>query len=84
MPLVIADEFLTQAGLSEAEARLELACRLFDTGRLTRAQAARLADLTTAEFEDELLERRIPLYRPTPADVAEDLKALNRVFSISG
>ncbi len=33
--LIVPDEMLRQAGLSEREALLEFACRLFDAGRLS-------------------------------------------------
>jgi hypothetical protein len=50
MPLVIDDEILHEANLSEADARVEFARRLFESGRLSIASAARLAGLDTAEF----------------------------------
>ena len=34
MPVVISDETLKQAGLTEREAVVEIACRLFDAGKL--------------------------------------------------
>lgn len=42
---------------------VELACRLFDTDRLSLAQAARLARMARAEFEDALHERGIAAFR---------------------
>ncbi|MDR3636980.1 MAG: UPF0175 family protein [Isosphaeraceae bacterium] len=79
MPVVISDETLQEAGLSEQEARVEFACHLFDQDRLTLWKAAELAGLTRPEFEEELSRRKIPLYRPTAEDVVDDLAALKRL-----
>jgi predicted HTH domain antitoxin len=45
MPLTIPDSVLEQAGLSEAQARVEIACRLFEMRRLSLWQAAQWAGL---------------------------------------
>ena len=37
MPVVISDETLRAAGLSEREAAVEIACHLFDAGKLCLA-----------------------------------------------
>jgi len=79
MPLIIPDEALKEVGLSESEARVEIACLLFDAGRLSLPGAARLAELERVEFEKALLQRRIPLYRPTVEDLESDLRTLDRV-----
>jgi predicted HTH domain antitoxin len=79
MPVVISDETLTEAGLSEREAVVEFACRLFDAGKLTLWSGARLAHLSRVQFERELLARQIALYRPTVAELEADLEALNRL-----
>jgi predicted HTH domain antitoxin len=79
MPLIIPDETLKEAGLSEREALVEFACRMFDAGRLTLWSAARLAGLGRASFEGELRARGIAAYRPGPGDLAEDLAALDRL-----
>jgi predicted HTH domain antitoxin len=63
MTLTIPDDILQQAGLTEHEALVEFACRLFDAGRLPLAAAARLAALSRAEMEDELGRRGIAIYR---------------------
>lgn len=76
--LQISDELLREAGLSEREALLELACRLFETGRLSLPSAARMAGLDRNGMEDALLARGIAIYRPTPQDLADDLAALGR------
>jgi predicted HTH domain antitoxin len=79
MPLLIPDELLIEAGLNENEALVEIACRLFDAGRLTLWSAARFAGLNRTAFEEELRARKIAIYRPTSDDLAEELTALNRL-----
>ena len=79
MPVVIPDETLKQAGLSEREALVEIACRLFDAGKLALWPAAKLAGLSRSEFEVELMARKISVYRPTEQDLADDLAALDRL-----
>jgi len=79
MPLTIPDETLRAAGLTEREALIEFACRLFDAGKLSLPAAGKLAGLQRPEFERELFERNIPAYRPTVQDLEHDLAALKRL-----
>ena len=79
MPVVISDEVLDQAGMSEREAILEIACRLFDAEKLHLWPAAKLAGLGRAEFEQELMNRQIPVYRPTIEQIHEELAAMKRL-----
>jgi predicted HTH domain antitoxin len=79
MQLVIPDHIVQEAGLSERAVLIELACRLFDIGKLPLWPAAQLAGLTRTEMEGELMERKIPIYRPTVEDLANDLAALERL-----
>jgi predicted HTH domain antitoxin len=65
--------------MSERDALIEFACRLFDAGKLRLWGAARLAGLSRVAFEDELLARHIPLARPDEGDLADDLAALDRL-----
>jgi predicted HTH domain antitoxin len=76
MPLTITDEELHTLGMSEREARIELACRLFDAGRLHLWPAAKFAGLTRVEMEAELAHRNIPIYRPSVEDLKQDLANL--------
>ena len=76
MPLIIDDEVLRQAGLTEREARIEFACRLFDAGKLSLPRATKLAEMTAPEFERELWDRKIPAYRITLEDYEQDMAAL--------
>ncbi len=79
MPVVIPDEVLQEAGLSEREALIEIACRLYDAGKLHLYPAAKLAGLTRVEMEDQLMARGIAVFRPTPEDLANDLATLDRL-----
>jgi predicted HTH domain antitoxin len=79
MPITISDELLKAAGMNEGEARVEIASRLFEAGKLSLPLAARLAGLDRGEMEDELLDRNIPLYRPTLEDYRQDVEALRKL-----
>jgi len=79
MPLTISDDLLNAAGLSPAAAGVEIACRLFEAGKLALWPAAQWAALSRAEFEDELKLRGIPLYRPTWAQVTEEIRGLKQI-----
>jgi predicted HTH domain antitoxin len=79
MPLTISDDLLEAAGLSPGEARIEIACRMFDAGKLALWPAARWAGLSRVEFEAELHRRGIPIYRPTIEDITSDLAAFERL-----
>jgi predicted HTH domain antitoxin len=79
MPLVISDEVLQAAGMSEPEAKLEIACRWFDAGKLAIGHAARLAGLSELEFESELERRSIPRYRYTDEMLENDVATLKNL-----
>jgi predicted HTH domain antitoxin len=79
MPLTISDEQLQSAGLSPDEARVEIACRLFQAGRLELWPAAQMAGLSRVEMEEALLARRIPIYVVTEEDLAQDSETLRRL-----
>ena len=63
MPVIIPDETLKRAGLSEDEARIEIACRLYDADKLHLWPAAQLARLSRDEFESALISRGIAVHR---------------------
>jgi len=79
MPLTIPDYLLNEAGLSERDARIEIACRLYDANKLTMPAATRWAGLSRVEFEEELLGRKIAISRPTTEDLKQDLDTLRRL-----
>ncbi len=59
--------------LDEAQVRLELACGLFASGRISRGVCARIAGLDRAAFDEALYVRHIPSY--TSAMLDQDLAA---------
>ncbi len=79
MALMIPDSVLGQAGLSEDEARVEIACRLFELHRLSVWQAAQYACLTRVEMEAQLLQRGIFLYEVTEEQLSAELRAMDRL-----
>jgi predicted HTH domain antitoxin len=79
MPLVISDEILKQAKLSERDALIEFACRLFDAGRLSLGHAGKIVGLTEREMEDELAKRDVPRYRYTEDMFDQDLQTLTKL-----
>ena len=79
MPLLISDETLRAAGMDEREARVEIACRWFDTGKLSFGRAAALAHLSEIEFEAQLEQRGLPRYRYTAEMLEQDLETLKKL-----
>ncbi len=76
--MLIADDLLEPAHLTEAEVRIEIALALFAKDRLTLGQAARLAGLPHLEFQREIAGQRIPIHYDV-AEFQEDLKTLERL-----
>ena len=60
--MVISDDILESAHVTEAEVRSEIAVARFARERLTLAQAARLADLPHLDFQPLLAERKVPIH----------------------
>jgi predicted HTH domain antitoxin len=80
MPLVIDDEVLKKAGLSEQEARVELAVRLFEIGRLELWPAAQVAGMPKMDFVFELGSRGIDALRYGVDELNKDIETLDRLF----
>lgn len=80
MTITIPDDILKQAGLTEREALIELAVRLYDADRLGLSMAGRLCGMDRVHFEAELRKRGIAIWRPTAEDVEQDVAALNRLL----
>ena len=79
MPLIISDETLQAAGMSEPEAKMEIACRWFDAGTLSFGRAAAFAGVGEIEFERQLQLRNIPRYRYTDEGLQADVAALKQL-----
>lgn len=78
MPLTIPDDLLKRMGMTEQEARIEIACRLFDAQIISKPTATRLAELTRPAFEGELMERGLAVLRMDEQYVREELEAVER------
>ena len=81
MSVVIPDEIVQATGISEGELLQELAVLLFQTDRLTLAQASRLAGVPQLQFQRLLGSRQIaPHYdlAEFEADL-ETLRSLGRI-----
>jgi predicted HTH domain antitoxin len=79
MTLKIPDELLAAAKLDERGVLIELACRLFESDRLTLGQAARLAGIARTDFEDELHDRKVPIYRYGQEEWGQDQEAIAKM-----
>jgi predicted HTH domain antitoxin len=77
MCLLVPDDILRQAGITDREALTELACRLFDSQRLDKTAAARLCSLSRPDFEEELHKRGLAVYRTTAADYEQDRRSID-------
>jgi predicted HTH domain antitoxin len=77
MSLVIPDETLRYAGMSEAELREEIAILLFQKDRLTLGQASQLAEMGQLQFQRLLGTRQIGIHYGVE-ELEEDLKTLQR------
>lgn len=76
MTLTLSDDLIHAARLTEAQLLQELAVALFQTERLTLAQAARLAEMDRIAFQHLLASRNIPLHYGEQ-DFEEDLRTLD-------
>lgn len=80
MPMMtIPEDVLLETGLTERGLLIELACHLYDAGKLPLWSAAKLANLDRPGIEDALLERGIAIYRPQLSDLAEDMKTIQHL-----
>ena len=61
---------------------VELACRLYDSGRLSLFQARQLAGIEsrTEDGIRELIKRGLPLVKPTTQDLEEDIRSLDALL----
>jgi predicted HTH domain antitoxin len=75
MSLVIPDEFLQAAQISEADLKLEIAILLFEQEKITLGTASQFADLNQLEFQRILGSRKIPIHYGIE-DFRQDLRTL--------
>ncbi len=62
MGLLIPDDVLHAARMTEAELRQEVATLLFEREKLMLAQAATLAQMSRIQFQHLLASRQIPVH----------------------
>ena len=78
MSVVITDEILQTARMSEDELRQEVAVMLFTRDRVTLAQAARIAAMDRLRFQHLLASRAIPIHYDVE-EFEEDLQTLRQM-----
>src|SRR5438067_8690205 len=76
MPVIISDDILKEANMTERDATIEFACHLYDAQKIGKGMAARMAGLTRSEFEDELVKRGMPIIRYTGEMLQQDIQTL--------
>jgi len=62
MSLVIPDEFLQTAHISEVDLKLEIAILLFQQEKITLGTASQFAGISQLEFQRILGSRKIPIH----------------------
>lgn len=75
MSILISDEILQAAQMTEAEMRQEIAIMLFQQERFTLGQASRFAGMNQLQFQRLLASRQISLHYDL-AELREDVKSL--------
>ncbi len=76
MSLVIPDEFLQTAHISEADLKLEIALLLFQQEKITLGTASQFSGMNPLEFQHILGDRKIPIHYGVE-DLQQDLRELN-------
>lgn len=71
-------QILEATNMSENELLREVAVYLFQSDRLTLAQAARLAEMARVPFQRLLADRQIPMHY-TVEDFEDDIKNLEEL-----
>ena len=75
MSVLISDEVLEAAHMSDEELQREIAVMLFERGKLTMGKASRLAGMPRLQFQHLLASRQIPVHYDV-ADLEADLETL--------
>lgn len=78
MSVVISDDILQSARLSEQELRQEVALMLFERERLTLAQAARLATMERLAFQHLVSSRNMTVHYDIE-EFQEDIETLREL-----
>ena len=75
MPIIVPEEILAAARMTEEELRQEIAVLLFQKEKLTLEQASRLAGMNRLRFQHLLASRQIPAHYDVD-ELEEDLQSL--------
>ena len=62
MSVIISDDILQATRMTEEELRQEIAVLLFQKGKLTLAQASRMAGMSRLQFQHLLASRQVPVH----------------------
>ncbi|NES71968.1 MAG: UPF0175 family protein [Okeania sp. SIO2D1] len=78
MSVVIPDDVLVSARMSEAQLKLEIAIMLFQQDRISIGKARRLAGINLLEFQREISARGICIHYDVE-EFEEDIKTLQEI-----
>ncbi|NER35974.1 MAG: UPF0175 family protein [Oscillatoria sp. SIO1A7] len=81
MTVVIPDDILKSAEMSEAELKLEIAIMLFQQDKISIGKARRLAEMNLLDFQREIAQRGICIHYDVE-EFEEDLKTLREMGRI--
>ncbi|MBE9078847.1 UPF0175 family protein [Romeria aff. gracilis LEGE 07310] len=81
MAVVISDDVLKNARMTESELLQEVAVLLFQREKLTLAQASRLAQLPRIQFQHLLASRQIPVHYGI-AELESDIQTLKELGTL--
>jgi predicted HTH domain antitoxin len=79
MTLTIPDDVLKETGLSERDLLVELACRLYDSEKLSKTSASRMVGMGRDDFDAELRKRGLPVIRYRDEDVDREIESLRHL-----
>ncbi len=75
MPLIISDETLQAAKVTDNQLRLEIAVMLYASNKLTLGQASEFCGMPQFQFQNVLGERKIPMHYDVE-DFEQDMRTL--------
>lgn len=78
MSVVIPDDILQSARMSEAQLKLEIAIMLFQQDKISIGKARRLAGINLLEFQHEIARRGICIHYDVE-EFEEDIKTLQEM-----
>lgn len=81
MGVLITDDILQSAKLTEDELKQEIAILLFQRDKLTLEQSSRFAGMSRLQFQHLIASRQIPVHYDI-AEFEDDLKTLKKMGSL--